>query len=311
MGDTRTVERTELEGFDAVVLRAGDLETTWVTGAGMLGWSLRHRGEELLARPRTVAEHVERGATTAIPLLHPWANRLDGDAYTQEGRTVTLSDGVPGVRRDEHGLPIHGLLGGAPDWRVVEADGERVAATLAWGPGRPGFEGFPWPHDLRYEVALTPEALEVAVTLIPSGEDRVPVSFGHHPYLRLPGVPRPEWLLELPEREALELDERSIPTGGAEHRPAERAPIGDRVLDDHMAFEPGAVLALEAGGRRLALECGAGVRYGQVWVPEGHDFACLEPMTAPVAALSTPGGCPLAERDAPFRAAWALRVTAN
>jgi aldose 1-epimerase len=292
-------------------LRAGELEATWVPGAGMLGWSLRHRGEELLAHPRTIADHAEHGSTTGIPLLHPWANRLDGDAFAQEGRTVTLADDVPGLRRDDQGLPIHGLLGGAQDWRVAEAGEDRLVATLDWEPGRPGFAGFPWAHELRYEVTLTAEALGVAMTVTPSAGEAVPVAFGHHPYLRIPGVPRADWLLELPERRALELDERQIPTGAAEARSAQRAPIGDRLLDDHMALAPGAVLALEGGGRRLALECGEGIEFGQVWVPEGRDFACLEPMTAPVAALSTPGGCPSAPAGSAFRGAWRLRVSAD
>ena len=40
-----------VEGEAAVTLAAGELEATFLPGLGLLGTSLRHRGEELLALP--------------------------------------------------------------------------------------------------------------------------------------------------------------------------------------------------------------------------------------------------------------------
>jgi hypothetical protein len=42
----------------------------------MLGWSLRHEGNELVAHPVSVEGYASTGEPTAIALLHPWANRL-------------------------------------------------------------------------------------------------------------------------------------------------------------------------------------------------------------------------------------------
>ena len=43
----------------------------------------------------------------------------------------------------------------------------------------------------------------------------VPLSFGFHPYLALPGVARERWQVALPAREKLLLDERGLPTGAS------------------------------------------------------------------------------------------------
>src|SRR3954466_12056020 len=95
-----------LEGLPTSVLRAhaSELEAAFAPGAGMIGCSLRHRGEELLGQRGGLAKYAESGSSMGIPLLHPWANRLDGFDYTVEGRQVHLDpDGMP-VRLDEHGL---------------------------------------------------------------------------------------------------------------------------------------------------------------------------------------------------------------
>lgn len=67
-----------VEGSRREELRSpcGRLEATFVPKAGMLGCSLRHDGGQLLAQRASLAEYVETGRATGIPLLHPWANRL-------------------------------------------------------------------------------------------------------------------------------------------------------------------------------------------------------------------------------------------
>src|SRR5689334_22126773 len=105
--------------LSAVVLRSplGALEAAFVPGAGMVCSSLRHRGAELLGQREGLAHYAEGHSTMGIPLLAPWANRVAGDHVSLGGRPVDLS-GSALVPRDEHGLPIHGLLGGSSLWQV-------------------------------------------------------------------------------------------------------------------------------------------------------------------------------------------------
>ena len=54
-------------------------------------------------------------------------------------------------------------------------------------------EIFPFPHRLVVEARLEPAALTLTTTLIAGEQGPVPVSFGYHPFLRLPGVTREQW----------------------------------------------------------------------------------------------------------------------
>jgi aldose 1-epimerase len=308
------IDRGELDGFETRVLRAPEtaLEAAFVAAAGMVGASLRHRGEELLAARRGLAAYASTGATMGIPLLHPWANRLDGFAYAAAGRQVTLRPDQPGLRLDEHGLPIHGV-GPAPDWVVREhaADerGARLVAELDFGARPERLAAFPFPHLVRLAVTLTGDRLAIRTTLEPSADVPVPVAFGFHPYLQLPGVPRAEWVVDLPAREHLALDERGIPTGAARAEGPSRAPLGDAAMDDSYAVGDGPVRFTVAGGGR-ALEVGfdEGFPFAQVFAPGAQDLVCFEPMTAPVSALTIPGAAAEAPPGGHVSAAFGVAV---
>ena len=85
---------------------------------------------------------------------------------------------------------------------------------MSWSESEPElFEVFPFRHDLLYEARLADGRLEIELTVHACGADVVPVAFGFHPYLSLPGVPRERWLIELPAMRHLALDSESIPTG--------------------------------------------------------------------------------------------------
>jgi aldose 1-epimerase len=208
-----------LEGFGTVTLAAGDLDASFAPRAGMAGVSLRHADEELLDRGAGLRAYVERGAVMGVPLLHPWANRLAGFDYAVDGRTVRLPDGPPLVRCEEHGLPIHGLLGGSPHWRVRSATTTSLSTALAFDAYPELLAAFPFPHTVALDVGLDPGGLTIATTVTATGDVPVPVAFGFHPYLRLPGVPRSTWRVGLPARRYLFADARAIPTGHDEDEP--------------------------------------------------------------------------------------------
>ncbi len=72
-----------------VRLRSGELEAAFAPVAGMVGCSLTHRGDELLAQRKGLEEYARSGSTFGIPFLHPWANRLSGFGYAARGQEVT------------------------------------------------------------------------------------------------------------------------------------------------------------------------------------------------------------------------------
>ena len=137
----------------------------------------------------------------------------------------------------------------------------------------------------------------------------MPVSFGWHPYLRVPG-PRRAWRLRLPAREHIVLSKRQIPTGNRRPQPAEDDAVGDRTLDDAYAVGSDRRFALTGAGARLEISFDVGYPFAQVWVPPGRRFAAIEPMTAPVNALRTDGYA-LATPGAPYSASFLLSPSAS
>jgi galactose mutarotase-like enzyme len=289
-----------------------DLHATFAPDLAMLGVSLRHRGDELLALPNGLDTYARTGAATGIPLLHPWANRLAGCDYAAAGRRVGLA-GAAGVQLDGGGLPIHGVVGGRPGFRVLRAgassDHAWLAAELDYGARPDLLAAFPYPHRLRVDVELRATALRIRTTLVPTAPVAVPVAFGYHPYLQLPGVAREAWEVALPARTHLALDPRGLPTGARTTLGAERVPLGDSRFDDLFAVgERPVAFGLAGGGRELTVRLGSGYPYAQVFAPAGQDLVCFEPMTAPVNALRSGQGLRLAEPGATFVAEWSLEV---
>jgi aldose 1-epimerase len=224
--------RRQFHGCRAVALQAGQLEATFVPERGMIGVSLRHAGDELLDRGRGLREYAKRGAVMGIPFLHPWANRLAGFSYSLHGRDVRLPSGPPLVHCDEHGLPIHGLLAASRHWQVVvlDADGHRarVHAALDFGAHAKLMAAFPFRHQVVLEAALTPTRLTITTRILVTGGAPVPISFGFHPYLRLPGSDRAGWHVALPARRRLLVDDRGLPTGETEDQTATEFKLADR-----------------------------------------------------------------------------------
>jgi galactose mutarotase-like enzyme len=88
-------------------------------------------------------------------------------------------------------------------------------------------------------------------------------------------------------------------------------PLGDRTYDDLYALGTGdddrrLAFALD-DGTSVALECGPGYPFAQVWVPPGAPYAALEPMAAPTDALVA-GTAPLVAPGEAFTATFALVV---
>jgi len=279
---------------DELILADGELQATVLPGLGMVISSLRHRGEELLGQLGGPRAYAERGSTFAIPLLHPFANRLRW-AYEIGGHHVELRRDDPVIHIDAPtDLPIHGVLAASPYWTVTHSAAAAIIAELDFAAHPEYMATFPFPHRLRYEATLSGPSLVVAVTVIPTGAEPVPISFGFHPYLTLPGSDRREWVI-------------GLPVGGG----AQDGPLGERTFDDPFEELDGErpAFSLADGRRRIELEFRENYPVAQVYTPAGAQFICFEPMTAPIDALRTRRGLRFAEPGDEFTAVFAVTVS--
>jgi galactose mutarotase-like enzyme len=312
------IGRRDVDGIEALTLTSdagGGIEAAFVPSAGMVGCSLRHRGDELLGQRGGLATYIEERSTMGIPLLHPWANRVGRRRFEVAGREVNLDEATPAPSLDPNGLPIHGLLAAASGWRVdrhgATAAGGELAASFAFADHEGLVAAFPFPHRVRFEAALDGAILTI-MTAIEACEDApVPIAFGYHPYLRLPGIDRADWEVEVPVREHLEVDGRTLPTGERQPTSVEAGPLGSRTFDDsYPAPDDGAPFVLAGGGRRIELRVGAGYPFAQVYAPDDDQVIAYEPMTAPTNALVSGGpDLPLLEPGERYEATFSIAVT--
>jgi aldose 1-epimerase len=279
-----------------LVSPGGELEATFDPRAGMLGTSLRHHGEELL----------DAGG---IPLLYPWANRLAAFDYLALGKQVELDRESGLLELDQNGLPIHGLLREWGAWDLEGGDAT-LTAGLNFGDEEKLLKAFPFPHTLRLDVRLQGSRLSIATSVAADQGEEVPVSFGFHPYFRLPDAPREEWEIELPVRERLVLDRLMIPTGGHEPAGDLDGPLAERSFDDAYAgVDASRPFALTGGGGRIEVRFAEQFPFAQVYTPPAAEFVCFEPMTAPTNALRSAQDLPIVPAGSTFTATWTIDVT--
>lgn len=295
-------------GEAAITLASGGMSATFLPELNLLGVSLRLAGEEFLALPGGVAAYRARRAT-GLPLLAPWANRLDGTTY-RVGRVRVDLDGLD-LTTDGNGLPIHGTT-----WREAwgitgVTTGARIArlrAHLLYD--RPDqLAAFPFPHRIEVTASVDGAALEIETCVRPTSDRSVPVSFGYHPYLRLPAGARRDWRLALPPRAHLELNAGGIPTGKQAPESAEADSIGARTFDDAYAVSTPSRMEIRGARQRLRVDFDGGYPYLQVYAPPRSRFVCLEPMTAPTNALGT-DSCPSVAPGDAYTARFSLRPSA-
>lgn len=292
----------------ALGLASGNLQAIFLPARGMLGASLRHRGEELLRRVEDLAAAAAKGSTAGIPLLHPWANRLAAPVYEAAGRRVILDLASPLMHLDGNGLPMHGVSWARLAWEVHEAKPDQISARLEWNRAEL-LTVFPFRHSLQMTVTLRPDGLTLDTTLVAGPDGPVPVSFGFHPYFGIPGLSRARWRLALPPMRRLTTDERGIPTGGEEPIGASDTELGKTDYDDGFVVpEEHPAFSIAGAGRRITVEFLAGYRYAQVFAPEDKDYLAIEPMTAPTNALASGRGLRLVEAGERFRAAFRINV---
>jgi aldose 1-epimerase len=291
----------------ARTLRSGGLRAVFLPGRGMLGVSLQHCGEELLGRVEDMASFAKSGRTCGIPLLHPWANRLGARHYRAAGREVLL-DNEPSIGHDDKGSPMHGVPWPRLAWQVLHENDSTLNARLDWTSDE-RLAVFPFPHHVEMNIALRFDTLSVETTLLADESSAVPVSFGFHPYFRLPGLPRAEWQIHLPAMSRLLLDEKSIPTGEEAPVPAFDAKLGNRAFDDGFALpDPRGFFSIAGNGRLITIEFVEGYPNAQVFAPRDKDYIAIEPMTAPANALVSTRGLRLVEPGGSFRATFRVKV---
>ncbi|WP_187770654.1 aldose 1-epimerase [Cognatilysobacter lacus] len=289
-------------------MAAGELVAVFRPEQGMLCTSLKHRGEEILRRVDEMEEALATGMSIGVPLNYPWANRLRAPNYDFDGKEVELDPASPWLMKDWNGVIIHGVPWTKLDWRVEEATDRRLHSRLKWN--RPELlDVFPFEHEVEMTATLDGLGLTIETAVLATAGTRVPVSFGFHPYIGLPGMHREQWQLSLPSMQGIVLDERLLPIGERTNLPAYQGPLADLDFDHGFAFTTASpTMSISGNGRRISVDFLENFPFAQIYAPPGHDYISLEPMTAPADALRSHVGLREVAPGERFAATFRLRV---
>ena len=210
-----------------------------ITSVGMMAYEMKVKGHNILRFPFKSIEEFRAKPTGlhGIPLLAPWANRLDEQAFYANGKRYPFDMQVGNVTG---AIPIHGFLSRTDQWQVVDvnADGKAAWVTSRLDTGRQAdwMKQWPFAHTIDVTYRLQDGTLEVATRVTNNAAEPMPVSLGWHPYYQLTDSPREEWTVTIPARTRWLLDYRKVPTGTTESIakffPNSRGTLKDYNLDD-------------------------------------------------------------------------------
>jgi len=231
-----------------------------------------------------------------VPLLAPWANRLDEDGFWANGKHYALDLGLKNIRADGNKQPIHGLLAFATEWEVMEAKadakGAEVTSRLEFWRYPDYMAQFPFAHTLYMTHRLENGVLEVKTVIENLSTDPMPVSVGFHPYFKIHDAPRDQWTVRLPATEQVALSPKLVPTG--EYKPMpykDNMSLAGVALDDVFTNlvrgENGrSEFSVSGAKQKIAVAFGSNYRVSVVYAPPGRDFICFEPMSGPTNAFN-------------------------
>jgi aldose 1-epimerase len=206
MGDVVQLRDTKTETVVSVLTPVSNAYEMVVKGENVLRMSVTSV-DEMRARP----------GLNGVPLLAPFANRLDQQAFYANGKKYNFDMELGNVRG---AIPIHGYLSGASEWKVVEAkadgSGAWVTTKLDFYRNPQYMKQFPFAHTLTMTYKLADGALEVRTRIDNLSVEPMPVSIGYHPYFQLTDSNRNDWTLNVGAKTHWLLNATKTPTGETE-----------------------------------------------------------------------------------------------
>ncbi|MGI8744858.1 MAG: aldose 1-epimerase [Bryobacteraceae bacterium] len=288
MAANYSARKTRVDGFDVVKLTdaAHHIEVTVVPALGNNAYSMLVNGKQVLYSPyETLSQFKAKPVLLGVPLLAPWANRLDEDAFFANGKKFVLNPELGNLRYDQNHLPIHGLVVFTDRWKVTgmrtDSNGAQVTSRLDFWKYPDWMAQFPFAHSIEITHKLADGILEVRLAISNASEDTMPVSAGFHPYYQITDAARDDWRVHLPVRSHYILSNKLIPTG--ETKPVDFPDplrLADHQLDDVFGdLIAGDEFSVQGKTQRISIRFGPKYHVAVVYAPPGRNFICFEPMT--------------------------------
>ena len=190
-------------------------------------WRIQVKGKDLVRPAATLADFQARPGLSGMPLLAPFANRLDETAFYANGKKYNFDLELGNVRGP---IPSTGYVNGSKAWQLVEFKADQKSA---WVTCKLDFykipqymKQFPFAHTITMTYRVSDGALEVHTRLDNLSNEAMPVVIGYHPIFELPDGNRDDWTVSVDAKTHwIEIPQR-LPTG--ETQPIENFFNADR-----------------------------------------------------------------------------------
>lgn len=263
--------------LETITLTAGEMTATVSPGLGGRITRFSRAGVDLFTPVADSNADPSAAISGGCYPLVPWSNRIRDGRFTFEGKRVDLTPSEPAT-----GSAIHGH-GNRRAWTVTGVAGESVRMAYHHAGDE---EGWPFPYRAEQTVHLSEEGLSMTLACTNTGNARMPVGLGLHPYFPKHGDVG--WWFSA---------ENAWP-------PVEgKFPVGATGIPDRLDFsEPKpAVLGLDQGfggwngtahliwpqaGLGLSIIGGANLEHLVVYSPEERDYFCVEPVSHAIDAIN-------------------------
>src|SRR5580700_5016643 len=177
-------------------------------------WHIQVKGQNLVRTSASLEAFVANSGLNGMPLLAPFANRLDETAFYANGKKFTFDMGLGNVRGP---IPSTGYVNGSKAWQLVEfkADGKSAWVTCRLDFYKiPEFiKQFPFAHTITLTYRVSEGSLEVHTRLDNLSSQPMPAVIGFHPIYELPDGNRDDWTVSVDAKTHwIEIPQR-LPTG--------------------------------------------------------------------------------------------------
>jgi galactose mutarotase-like enzyme len=233
---------------DPIVLRSGDVTAEVVPARGALVTALRVGATDVLYLDRATLADPTKNVRGGIPLLFPFAGRLEADTFALTGTTMK-----------QHGF------GRNRRWSVSEHDAASVRMTLSADTDTR--LQWPYPFTAHHSVMVVPGGIQLELSIV-AGDQPLPISPGWHPYFAIAtsdkGAVRGDVAGVTPDRfgDAREFD-FGVP-----------APVEGRSR------------FVLPGLGQLLVEASPELRHLQFWSQPSKPFICIEPFFGPAGTIN-------------------------
>ena len=263
--------------LETITLTAGEMTATVSPGLGGRITRFSRAGVDLFTPVEDDATDPSGAVSGGCYPLVPWSNRIRDSRFIFEGTPVELTP-----TEAVTGSAIHGH-GNRQAWTVAGVAGESVRLSYLHAAGA---EGWPFPYQAEQTIHLSEEGLSMTLACTNTGEARMPVGLGLHPYFPKHGDIG--WWFAA--------SNTWPPVDG-------KFPTGATGIPERLDFsEPKpAVLGLDQGfggwdgtahliwpkaGLGLSITGGANLEHLIVYSPEDRDYFCVEPVSHAIDAVN-------------------------